>query len=193
MFSKEQRFWILTHVLRGIRIFWVLDHVFRGPKVQDLAIWLISNQRNQVVFKGKGANPYLAKGIIMQATKFALCINRPKGNQLRMIKQIKWEKPDTGWVKLNTDELSSDPMNTARGEGLIRDDQRNWIAGFSRNIGKANSFTIEIWAIWDGLLSCHQMNLPAVIVELDAKALVDGLSNPAYANSIIFPLFDDCR
>ena len=37
------------------------------------------------------------------------------------------------------------------------------------------------------------MNLPAVIVELDAKALVDGLGNPAYANSIIFPLFDDCR
>ena len=37
------------------------------------------------------------------------------------------------------------------------------------------------------------MNLPAVIIELDAKALVDGLSNPAYANSIIFPLFDDCR
>ena len=37
------------------------------------------------------------------------------------------------------------------------------------------------------------MNSPTVIVELDAKALVDVLSNPAYANFIISPLFDDCR
>ena len=78
-----------------------------------------------MVFKGKGANSYLAKGIIMQAKEFALYVNRPRGNQLRMIKQIKWEKPDTGWVKLNTDGLSSDPMNTAGGGGLVRDDQGN--------------------------------------------------------------------
>ena len=146
-----------------------------------------------MVFKGKGANSYLAKGIIMQAMKFVLCINHPRGNQLRMIRQIKWEKLDTRWVKLNMDRSSSDPMNMAGGGGLIRDDQGNWIAGFLRNIGKTNSFTAKIWALRDGLLLCHQINLPAVIVELDAKALVDALSNPAYANSIISPLFDDCR
>ena len=78
-----------------------------------------------MVFKGKGANSYLAKGIIMQAMKFVLCINHPRGKQLRMIRQIKWEKLDTGWVKLNTDRSSSDPMNMAGGGGLIRDDQGN--------------------------------------------------------------------
>ena len=33
MFSKNQRFWILTHIFRGPRIFWDLAHVFRGLRV----------------------------------------------------------------------------------------------------------------------------------------------------------------
>ena len=31
------------------------------------------------------------------------------------------------------------------------------------------------------------------MVELDAKALVDALQNPSYANIIVSSLFDDCR
>ena len=50
------------------------------------SIWLIWHQRNQMVFKGKGANPHLAKNIFMQATEYALCINRPNRNQTRMIR-----------------------------------------------------------------------------------------------------------
>ena len=30
--SEDQRFWILAHVFRGLRIFWALAHIFRGPK-----------------------------------------------------------------------------------------------------------------------------------------------------------------
>lgn len=42
------------------------------------AIWLIWNQRNQMVFKGKEANPQLAKAIFIQATEYAMCINRTR-------------------------------------------------------------------------------------------------------------------
>ena len=50
------------------------------------AIWLIWHQRNQTIFKGKGANPQLAKNIIMQAMEYALCISRPRRNQARMVR-----------------------------------------------------------------------------------------------------------
>ena len=43
------------------------------------------------------------------------------------------------------------------------------------------------------LLLCNQMNLNGVIIELDSKALVDAIINPCYANSVISPLFDDCK
>ena len=87
-----------------------------------------------------------------------------------MIRQIRWEKPDSGWVKLNTDGLASDLLKIAGCGGLIRDDQRNWLRGFSRHIGHANSFIAEVWALQDGLQLCHLMNHHSVIVELDASA-----------------------
>ena len=45
----------------------------------------------------------------------------------------------------------------------------------------------------DGLLLCNQLNLNAITVKLDAKALVDALKNPSYANTIVSSLFDDRR
>ena len=35
--------------------------------------------------------------------------------------------------------------------------------------------------------------MTALIVELDAKALVVALTNPSYSNSVVSGLFDDCR
>ena len=37
------------------------------------------------------------------------------------------------------------------------------------------------------------MNLQSVIVELDASTVVNALNNPIYANTILSPLFDDCK
>ena len=89
------------------------------------AIWLIWNQRNQTIFKGKGANSQLAKSIIIQAIEYALCISQPRRNQARMIRHIRWDKPNTGWVKLNTNGSASDLLNVAGCGGLMRDDQGN--------------------------------------------------------------------
>ena len=56
-----------------------------------------------------------------------------------------------------------------------------------------NSFCAELWALRDGLLLCQQMNMSALIVELDAKALVEALTNPSYSNTIVSGLYDDCK
>ena len=76
---------------------------------------------------------------------------------------------------------------------MIRDSKGNWVTGFTRKLGNANSFTAEVWALRDGLMLCVQKKIPAVIVEMDAKALVDALNNPSYRNSVISPIFDDCK
>lgn len=59
----------------------------------------------------------------MQATELLIASGRPRGNQLRVIKQIKWEKPDTSWVKLNMNGSAVESLNKAGSEGLIRDEQ----------------------------------------------------------------------
>ena len=89
--------------------------------------------------------------------------------------------PERGWLKLNMDGAASKALGLVGKGGLIRDDIGNWVIGFSRRIGIINSFMVEVWALRDGLMLCNQMNLSDIIVELDAKALVDAFKNRSYA------------
>ena len=110
-----------------------------------------------------------------------------------VLKSIRWEKPNTGWKKLNIDGSLVDSLGLAGGGGVVRDDQGNWVIGFARRIGPVNSFIAELWSLRDGLFLCVQAQVQALIVEMDAKALVDDFSNQTNSNVIISPLMKDCR
>ena len=77
--------------------------------------------------------------------------------------------------------------------GLLQDEYGNWIGGFSRRIGLANSFTAELWALRDGLLLCRQLNVQAVAIELDASAIVDAVNHQSAANTIVSSIMDYCK
>jgi hypothetical protein len=51
----------------------------------------------------------------------------------------------------------------------------------------------EFWALRDGLTLCHQLQLMAVEVELDAKLIVNAITNNSCCHSALSPLIDDCR
>ena len=40
---------------------------------------------------------------------------------------------------------------------------------------------------------CSNLNISALIVELDAKVIVDIFHNANYENNIVSPILDDCR
>ena len=84
-------------------------------------------------------------------------------------------------------------MDRAGCGGIIKDEHGQWITGFSRRIGAANSFIAELWGLRDGLHLCCCRNLDSLEVEVDAKAILDALLNPDYVNHIVSPLLDDCR
>lgn len=69
----------------------------------------------------------------------------------------------------------------------------HWIQGFSRNIGTTTSMLAEIWALRDGQNLCISMDLEAVEIEVNAKAIVDLISNDNSSNWFIYSLIDDCR
>ena len=146
-----------------------------------------------MVFNHKSPNPNICMLIKMQAIEFFLCINSPKCNHQMITKLIKWETPELGWLKLNADGSFDDLLGNARGGGLIRDEQGQRVAGFTRKIGKTNSFMAKAWALRDGLVLCNQMKVSKVIVESDTKVVVDALNNRGSHNSAISPLFDDYR
>ena len=59
------------------------------------------------------------------------------------------------------------------GRGIIRNANGEWVGGYASAIGITTSIAVELWALWNGLNMCIELNLPAVIIELDAKLVVD--------------------
>ncbi|KAK9985314.1 hypothetical protein SO802_030265 [Lithocarpus litseifolius] len=89
--------------------------------------------------------------------------------------------------------LQQSSMGLADCGGVVRDSHGDWMCGFSRHIGITNSFVAELWGLRDGLLLCSNMNIPSLIVELDAKSIVEIFCKPGYVNDVISPILDDCR
>ena len=87
----------------------------------------------------------LAKVITAQAMEFFHCVNNPRNNRHLVIKQVRWERPNKGWFKLNTDGATNATQNVAGAGGVLRDARGNWVVGFSRKVGNSNSFEAEIW------------------------------------------------
>ena len=95
----------------------------------------------------------------------------------RCVKRIRWEKPPVGWMKLNTDGSVFGSLGVVGCGGVIRDDCGNWLSGFNRRIGITNSFCAELWGLREGLIMCCNLNIASIIVELDAKAVIEALRN----------------
>ena len=78
-------------------------------------------------------------------------------------------------------------------ERVIRDDCGRWIKGFSKRIGIISNLVAELQGLREELMLCCKLNISSLFVELDAKAIMNVLSNSSYANNIISPILDDCR
>ena len=94
-------------------------------------------------------------------------------------------------MKLNSDGCDAGNPGLAGCGGVVRDSHGDWVTGFSRHIGITNSFVAELWGLRDGLMLCS--NIPALIVEMDAKSIVDIFCRTGYVNEVISPILDDCR
>ena len=68
-----------------------------------------------------------------------------------------------------------------------------WVAGFARRIGNTNSYMVELWALHDGLKLCLQMNAHSIIIELDAKVVMDALNSPNSPNSFSSSILKECK
>ena len=106
---------------------------------------------------------------------------------------VKWLKPLTGWMKLNTDGASLGNPGAAGAGGLIRNCSGGWVKGFSRSVGFATSTIAEFWALRDGLILASQLGIQDIEVELDAKIVVDLVQSNSVVNNSFLPPLNDCR
>ena len=67
------------------------------------AIWMIWKGRNQLVFENKNLKTSLAMDINQRALEYFHCVGKPVVANHKILKQVRWDKPCCGWLKLNTD------------------------------------------------------------------------------------------
>lgn len=83
------------------------------------------------------------------------------------LRQIAWVPPPEGWIKVNTDSAYSATEELATAGGLIRDNQGNFIEGFTLNVGSCNPLSAEPWAILHCLQLAWDRGFRNVIMETD--------------------------
>ena len=130
---------------------------------------------------------------IKKSAKFYAIVPNSPSKSSRIQVQVKWSKPQPGWVKLNIDgSVIGDPKK-AGGGGIFRNSEGDWVVRFVKKFGNVSSNTAELWALKEGLLIAKHLGIDNLCVDLDGTFFVYLIINPTGVNLNLEPLLSDCR
>ncbi|KAF3948715.1 hypothetical protein CMV_025317 [Castanea mollissima] len=139
----------------------------------SFGIWILWLNRNSVLFRHENGKRNLKYDVLAKVVEFSyIGLNASLTPTRRQI-AISWQFPPPTWFKLNLNGSLLGNPGKVGGRGLIRNDKGEWLKGYARNVGFSTSVVTKLWALPDGLKLCIALKLPAVIIELDAKIIVD--------------------
>ncbi|KAF7804220.1 putative ribonuclease H protein At1g65750 family [Senna tora] len=166
-----------------------LEKSFGKPDVDwtlmfGLTTWLIWKRRNEFVFnKTQKREDECIQSIIHQVRickdAWEVHMKGKKEKPELMNKFVKWEPPDTGFVKINVDASSNrDGDGSASCGGLARDEYGRFICGFNRHLGSCNTLHAELWGILKGLEMARYLELRKVQLESDSLLAIKLIKDP---------------
>nr|POE88504.1 putative ribonuclease h protein [Quercus suber] len=133
-----------------------------------VGVWNLWLRQNRVVFKNEAPNKISKSDIIAKAAEYA-------------------------FLGVNENGSSLGNLGRVGGGGIIRNANGEWVGGYARAIGITTSAAVELWVLRDGLNMCIELNLLAVIIELDAKLVVDLLKKPGGSLNRNDVIVVDCK
>ncbi|KAF7807369.1 ribonuclease H [Senna tora] len=100
---------------------------------------------------------------------------------------IKWYPPSPGWIKFNVDRSHHNTTGSSACGGVARNENGNWLFGFSRRLGKRNAIYAEIRIreiakdIWQVIFS-HTLR--------ESNKIADALPNHGHRADLDIVMFD---
>lgn len=158
-------------------------------------LWHLWIARNKKVFQYWPFSPhstlFLAKRKV--AEFHFLAADSPQFSQFFDV-LVSWLPPPSRFLKLNSDGAHDNISNLIAAGGIIRDENGNWICGYSKFLGFGNALLAELWGIHIGLSICIDRGLHNILVESDSQLAVNLILNHNTAkNHVLFPLIESCR
>ncbi|KAK4267638.1 hypothetical protein QN277_024391 [Acacia crassicarpa] len=154
-----------------------LDRVNPWCLIWGVGIWFLWKWRNNCVFQDHLWKPYNPSEVIKKSWHL-YCMAIPSYQDLSipsLNNPCRWSPPPPGWFKLNVDGAVSLSEMKAGCGGVIRDHMGLWISGFTQTLGFCNAYMAEEWALLLGLRRAWDEGLKHILVESDAKLLVEKL------------------
>ncbi|PRQ23567.1 putative ribonuclease H-like domain, reverse transcriptase zinc-binding domain-containing protein [Rosa chinensis] len=140
--------------------------------------WYIWKWRNKNIFEEGFQFPINPVKVIMDSvTEWYLAQGKKNTRTDQTTVALKWLKPGNGWVKLNVDGARAN-LNGKIGAGrVLRDQDGNWIHGFTAHIGQGQVLEAETWGMLLGLQMAANLGMDKVVVECDSEVLVSLMNN----------------
>ena len=135
-FTLDCLAWLKRNSLCNVQI---QSHGIPWRSLFPFAVWGLWKHRNRVVCENTTLNLSLHKACINLAVEYFFCVGKSVQPQQQGCILLKWNKPNVGRHKLNTDGASMGNPGKAGGRGVIRDHRGCWVQGFVRKIGITSS------------------------------------------------------
>ncbi|KAL4379262.1 hypothetical protein GQ457_02G040270 [Hibiscus cannabinus] len=133
--------------------------------------WILWTRRNKFLFDNTFVE---SKSVLMECMELLSTMNsKPVALALTISSPAKWFAPPHGWVKANVDGAVRLHDSAAVCGGLIRDEEGNWLIGFSRSLGCCSVLFAELWGVHDALKHAWSMGHRCLILESDSADVVD--------------------
>ncbi|XP_026419708.1 uncharacterized protein LOC113315662 [Papaver somniferum] len=160
-------------------LFWLTDHQSKLSEDNQCLfvaiLWSLWTSRNNFIFQGIRENytTVLAREKSMLLTRNSRHSSLTTPSTIHVSISDKWMPPSFGWIKCNTDGAFDD-ISGANGAGYVMRDFSRKATFYAFLV--FDVYSAEARAIWAVLKKVVEQHLSHIIVESDAKALIDQFS-----------------
>ncbi|KAK5772545.1 hypothetical protein PVK06_048834 [Gossypium arboreum] len=89
------------------------------------------------------------------------------------------------WVHINIDGVVQLDLGLAVVGGVVCDENRGWVFGYNRYLGKCSIFYVELWGILDGLKLIQRRGHDKVIIQSHAPPSTASSSSSSSASFLL--------
>ncbi|KAL4302962.1 hypothetical protein GQ457_10G024650 [Hibiscus cannabinus] len=152
--------------------------------------WLLWKDRCSAVLDSGNIprEDILARGDRLVNECVNVFINNMRSSHSVNTDSLQWSRPAPGWIKGNVDASVHTVNGLAAIGGVIRDENGDWIVGFTWPVGRCSTLLAELWALHDMLARAWSFDFRLVIIETDCLKVIRILqrsSNSLSGNDLV--------